>query len=118
MGFRRRQSNSIMPVTPRLCYSATVLDSSTYFSWWLSSQTLPRPSITAHTIQNRRMDTLLYFPSLDTLGFRLFSASSDNLEPSWQSQSQLSGRQLVLFSPSSSSRSPLHSIIFIAAYWF
>ena len=45
--------------------------------------------------------------------FRLFSASSDNLELSWQSQSQLSGRQLVLFSPSSSSRSPLHSIIFI-----
>ena len=44
--------------------------------------------------------------------FRLFSASSDNLELSWQSLSQPSGRQLVLFSPSSSSPSPSHSIMF------
>ena len=112
----------------RLCCSATVLDSSTYFSWWPSSQTLPRPSITARTILNKRMDMPLYFPSPDTLEyrlhrlpnysvkmgdlFRLFSASSDNLELSWQSLSQPSGRQSVLFSPSSSSPSPSHSIMF------
>ena len=54
----------------RLCCSATVLDSSTYSSWWPSSQTLPRPSTTAHTIQNKPMDMPLYFLSPDTLEYR------------------------------------------------